>query len=260
MSRSPLSYPLNRHADMDAGGAADLQTDVMRFMAIISLCLVAIFALVQSLPTPTAPLPDPASEPAPPPAPVVKRELPKPDPKPATVPEPVVQQASAAVADMRMPELDAATPPATAFPKAQPDTSPPLASSAPPSPRKEAAASAEQEGFSLRFESDRALKRLVANKDIGLYALERGSAMRMAVDGGALSFWPASSPRQIYEMDEATVPAEVVGALRRSAPENRVQWGVTLPRSMTRDLDRYLMERAGGALVIQSNGRLVLEE
>ena len=50
MSRSPLAYPLNRGADMDVGGAADLQTDVMRFMAIISLCLVAIFALVQSMP------------------------------------------------------------------------------------------------------------------------------------------------------------------------------------------------------------------
>ena len=50
MTRSPLFYALNRGADSDAGGAADLQTDVMRFMAIISLCLVAIFALVQSIP------------------------------------------------------------------------------------------------------------------------------------------------------------------------------------------------------------------
>jgi len=50
MTRSPLAYPLNRGADMDVGGAADLQTDVMRFMAILSLCLVAIFALVQSMP------------------------------------------------------------------------------------------------------------------------------------------------------------------------------------------------------------------
>src|SRR5210317_40208 len=50
MTRSPLAYPLNRSADLDAGGAADLQTDIMRFMAILSLCLVAIFALVQSIP------------------------------------------------------------------------------------------------------------------------------------------------------------------------------------------------------------------
>ena len=50
MTRSPLFYALNRGADGDAGGVADLQTDVMRFMAIISLCLMAIFALVQSIP------------------------------------------------------------------------------------------------------------------------------------------------------------------------------------------------------------------
>ena len=55
MNRSPLFYPLNRGMDADAGGAADLQTDVMRFMAIISMCLVAIFALVQSIPL--APVP-----------------------------------------------------------------------------------------------------------------------------------------------------------------------------------------------------------
>ena len=57
MTRSPLAYPLNRTADTDVGGAADLQTDIMRFMAILSLCLVAIFALVQSIPmAPTEPV------------------------------------------------------------------------------------------------------------------------------------------------------------------------------------------------------------
>ena len=66
MSRSPLAYPLNRAADTDVGGAADLQTDVMRFMAILALCLVAIFALVQSIPltpSPAEAVPDPAPEP-----------------------------------------------------------------------------------------------------------------------------------------------------------------------------------------------------
>ena len=61
MSRSPLAYPLSRSVDGDAGGAADLQTDIMRFMAILALCLVAIFALVQSIPL--APKPVPAAKP-----------------------------------------------------------------------------------------------------------------------------------------------------------------------------------------------------
>ncbi len=66
MSRSPLAYPLTRGIDADSGGAADLQTDIMRFMAILALCLVAIFALVQSIPLAPTPqvteVPEPAQE------------------------------------------------------------------------------------------------------------------------------------------------------------------------------------------------------
>ena len=79
MMRSPLAYPLNRGADMDAGGAADLQTDVMRFMAILSLCLVAIFALVQSMPM--SPPADPVPEP----------QTVTPTPVPATSADPVTE-------------------------------------------------------------------------------------------------------------------------------------------------------------------------
>ena len=94
MNRSPLFYPLNRGADADAGGAADLQTDVMRFMAILSLCLVAIFALVQSIPlAPVKPAPTPTidsqqqpaeEEPSPPP---VEIKLTRPAPVKAVVKE-----------------------------------------------------------------------------------------------------------------------------------------------------------------------------
>ena len=72
MTRSPLFYPLSRGMDSEAGGVADLQTDVMRFMAILALCLVAIFALVQSIPVntvapeiPAAEVPTPVSTPEP---------------------------------------------------------------------------------------------------------------------------------------------------------------------------------------------------
>ncbi len=95
MTRSPLAYPLNRSADMDAGGAADLQTDIMRFMAILSLCLVAIFALVQSIPiTPTQPVQAESQAPA---AVAAKKLIPPPDlPKPVA-PTPVKTPAEKAV-------------------------------------------------------------------------------------------------------------------------------------------------------------------
>ena len=93
MMRSPLAYPLNRSADMDGGGAADLQTDIMRFMAILSLCLVAIFALVQSIPmTPAPPVePEPQDTPVEP-TPIIAKIPPAAPPKPAvpkTVEKPV---------------------------------------------------------------------------------------------------------------------------------------------------------------------------
>lgn len=264
MSRSPLSYPLNRHADMDAGGAADLQTDVMRFMAIISLCLVAIFALVQSLPAPT--LAEPVEVSAETPTTLVA--VPKPQTitqtiPPAAVAEQPPQQTKRTQAVARSPaHLPVAEKRPTPLPPT--DSTPPLASSAPPSPgtvtTAPAADPAADEGFSLRFESDDALKHLVARNDIGFFALDGSNTQRLSVERNGVSFWSASNPREIYEMDESTVPTDVIRALRRGASLEPVQWGVTLPPKVRRDLDRFLAENSGGALIIGRDGRLRLEE
>ena len=264
MSRSPLSYPLNRGMDMDAGGAADLQTDVMRFMAIISLCLVAIFALVQSLPTPVsqseAAAPPPQQEPI-----VVRAEEPEPvkPPVPRRKP-PAAKPPPAEPAPKPVPKL-AALPPAPVYeaPAKIPDPPvkpSPLASAPPPVPVQAPAAPAPKtparKGFSLRFESDLALTRLVARNEIGLYALQPGKAQRMSVNRGAVSFWPAGSPGQIHEMDESTVPDSIIAALRRSSTGGTFRWGVTLPSGLSRDLNRYLTEYEGGELIIGANGDL----
>ena len=53
-----------RHGEADT--SETLQSDVMRFMAILGLCLVAIFALVKSLPTsPVETVPNRQSAPEP---------------------------------------------------------------------------------------------------------------------------------------------------------------------------------------------------
>ncbi len=225
MNRSPLFYPLNRAGDADAGGAADLQTDIMRFMAILALCLVAIFALVQSiplLPTPTETNAAPSPEPEPAPEPAADEPLETP-PKPAA--------AAAPVAPAAQPVEAAAAPPA-------------------------------EEGFTLRFESDVALTRLVARNAVGLYAISPQRALRMSVNRGAYTFWPASAPNQYHEMDPGTVPDAVVTALRRSGSlglEPVVRWGVTLPANMRRQLDGYLADYSSGSLVIEADGNLRLE-
>ena len=263
MSRSPLAYPLNRAADTDVGGAADLQTDVMRFMALLALCLVAIFALVQSIPLTPVPA-EPALEPATPaakaasvpppaaPAAQVTETMPGPPETEVTNPAPPEQRVlltrptwvpqfeprQRAIPEPPTPATRPAEQPAVAEPEA-----------APPEP--------EQPGFVLRFASDAALMRAVAAHHVGVYAIEAGRARRMTVSDSRISFWDASMPNTFHEMETDTVPAAVVAALSRTAaPAQSVSWGVTLPGSMTAQLELLMQEHDGGALVIGAGGHV----
>jgi len=227
MTRSPLFYPLSRGMDSEAGGVADLQTDVMRFMAILALCLVAIFALVQSIPVntvaPEIPAADvPAAVATPEPALV-------PAPEPVTVPDPVPEP--------EVLESVVATPPKPAMPK--PDR-----------------------GFTLKFETDLALTRLVARNEVGLYAIGLEKSLRMNVNRGRLSFWPASIPNEFHEMDAATVPEDVVLALRRSMglQSESIKWGVTLPPDMQDQLTLFMNTAESGTLLITARGDVQLEQ
>lgn len=208
MSRSPYSYSWTRSGDNDAGGIADLQTDVMRFMAILAICLVAIFALVQSIPL------EPVVEPIPAPAPTPKTQPAEPT-EPAEPAEPV-------------------------------QTTPPVQSTQP-------------QGFTLQFETDLALTRLVARNEIGLYAIGEDESLRMSVNRGRFSFWPASTPNEFHEMDSSTVPGDVAAALRRMHDQRQARWGVTLPTGMQRQLEELLQTGGGGAIYIAANGQLRLE-
>lgn len=225
MTRSPLFYPLSRGMDSEAGGVADLQTDVMRFMAILALCLVAIFALVQSIPVnPVAPEIPAADVPAP-----VATPEPVPAPEPVTVPDPVPEP--------EVLESVVATPPKPAMPK--PDR-----------------------GFTLKFETDLALTRLVARNEVGLYAIGLEKSLRMNVNRGRLSFWPASIPNEFHEMDAATVPEDVVLALRRSMglQSESIKWGVTLPPDMQDQLTLFMNTAESGTLLITARGDVQLEQ
>lgn len=231
MMRSPLFYPLNRGMDAEGGGVADLQADVMRFMAILSLCLMAIFALVQSIPL----------------APVVHTteikivELPVEQSAP---PKPVVT--AAREIKLTRPQPQRLPPPAQAIAsvEAAPVEADPL-----------------QQGFTLRFEDDITLNRLVARNEVGLYAIFPEKSFRMNVNRGQMSFWPASVPKQFHEMDASTVPDPVIEAFKRSNGSRvaDLQWGVTIPSRTARQLEQYLREASGGALIIDADGDLRLE-
>lgn len=264
MTRSPLAYPLNRSADMDIGGAADLQTDVMRFMAILSLCLVAIFALVQSIPlTPAEPVlvePEPApivEERVPTPPPPTPKPLAKPTPKP-----PPVEKAVTLTRPTWQPKYTPRAPvkpEPVAIPEAAPEPEPvevqqAVAEPAPP-PKP------EKTGFTLRFASDTALTRAVAAHQVGVYAIAPDRAMRMTVSESRISFWDASTPNTFHEMDTATVPGPVISALARTGSmTDAVDWGVTLPGKMKTQLDALMQAHQGGSLIIGGSGDIHWEE
>ena len=248
MTRSPLAYPLNRGADMDVGGAADLQTDVMRFMAILSLCLVAIFALVQSMPVTPTVVPvletkiEAVAEPAPVPDVETKVE-PAPEPETVEAPKPVT---------LTRPKW---------VPKYEPQSTPVDSTPIEATPAVEVAAVVEEpEGFTLRFESDTALTRLVSASQVGVYAIEGERARRMTVSESRISFWDASLPNSFHEMDASTVPSPVLDALSRTGVDTgSVSWGVTLPGKLKDQLNGLMQENRGGSLVIGTSGNIRLE-
>jgi hypothetical protein len=254
--RSPLAYPLNRGADMDVGGAADLQTDVMRFMAILSLCLVAIFALVQSMPVspPVVSNPESIVETVSDPAPE-----PFPEPKPEPVQEPQIVETPKLVTLTRPKWVAKYEPGST--PKTTPSTP---VTEAPAAdvvvPTTPATPVEEQEGFTLRFESDAALTRLVAASQVGVYAIDGERARRMTVSESRISFWDASLPNSFHEMEASTVPLPVIDALTRTGVETgNISWAVTLPGKLKGQLDGLMREHTGGSLVIGTNGNIRLE-
>ncbi|MGI9233319.1 MAG: hypothetical protein ACR2RD_06785 [Woeseiaceae bacterium] len=278
MTRSPLAYPLNRSADMDAGGAADLQTDIMRFMAILSLCLVAIFALVQSIPMqPSEParpatvtqeiaaaadeIPEEKTGEKAVDKAVEKAIIPRvPIRAPATAP--VAKPVNEAVTLTRPKWVPRFTPKDSTTDAAIPEEQPlqpktivaeveDAVQTLPPPVESESA------GFILRFESDAALTRLVATNRIGFYALGNGRAQRMTVRDSRFSFWDASTPNTYHEMDAMTVPDPVIKALTRSGtPAADVSWGVTLPGRLKTQLDELMLEHNSGSLIIVANGEI----
>ncbi len=248
MNRSPLYYPMNRGGDADAGGAADLQTDVMRFMAILSLCLVAIFALVQSIPlAPTLPAP----------------EEPLPNSEPQTITEEAPENGvrkTEIVLTRPVPARMVSPRERVALQRPRPS---PVRTTKPeeseePAQATVAASEPVEEGFTLRFETDLALTDLVARQQVGFYAITTEKSLRMSITGDDISFWPASLPDRYHEMDESTVPAEVLAAYRNSYQADDIKWGVTLPTSMSQELNAFLANESGGSLIIAASGQIDL--
>ena len=245
----------------EAGGAAELQTDVMRFMAIISMCLVAIFALVQSIPlAPQSPATDVEVQPEPVKATEPMIETTQPMAAEAQIvtltrPEPVVMRSSESPVALQRPARTVKLPVESPKPAVE-------STAAEPRPQTQVVATTpEHQGFTLRFESDAVLTRLVENGTIGLYVIAGNQARRLQIESGRISYWSSSTPDQIHEMDPATVPNPFITTWNRQHGEagSVEKWGVSLPPSMSRQVRTHIAGSDGGSLIIGDSGQVRLE-
>ncbi|TVS14474.1 MAG: hypothetical protein EA417_15205 [Gammaproteobacteria bacterium] len=203
-----------------------LQTDVMRFMAIIAFCLVAILALVRQV-EPEAASDDSAMSTVsfpPEPEPVTRepRTLP-------TIPDPVTEPKPEPVPERSRESLSIAANPTAAEPD---DTS--------------------EEGLVLRFASDSDFLRLVNSGRLEVFAFSDDGAWQLAP---GLFLRPASAPGALHELLPSTLPAAMRAALTAERGSmNGYRWGMRMPARMEAQIQDLLRSASSGALIIDRNG------
>jgi hypothetical protein len=291
----PVDTPARSYAD---SADRELEADVMRFVAILALCLVAISTLVDDLPPappPAAvitPRPDPAEPAQPakiegptsiPAARVLRTMVPaSPASPPASasaragdaVPITSAERAAGRPSEPRSPAPVAAPspePPPTVSgtptaPRVRPTSArtgapaPSVASAADGPPSPGATDTRPRRGFTLRFATDAALLRLVARGTAEVFVFDGAETLRLALAAAGPIFSPAPGPSQFHAIDGATVPAVLQEALAARAPlSDEAVWGVTLPADTRRALAGLIRSHDGGALVIDERGRVRLE-
>jgi hypothetical protein len=152
--------------------------------------------------------------------------VPKPEPKPEPKPDPV---------------------PAPA-PEATPET--PQRTTPPP----------DRRGFTLRFGSDAAMLRLVSRGEAEVFLIDGGKAWQLGFGDAGAQFVQAPAPAQFHAIAADTVPRLLRDAAIRDTPGADVVWGVTLPEHTARELAGLLRAHDHGDLIIDSRGRITLEQ
>ena len=118
-----------------------------------------------------------------------------------------------------------------------------------------------RKGFTLRFASDAALQKLIFLGKVNFYALTGIKAWQLHLTGGQPVFSPAKFPREIYEMETSTVPIDYAEAFHRQVAafgRGSVTWGVTLPAQTTASINRLIAGRDGADLLIMPDGEVIL--
>lgn len=221
MSRRPTA---SHHLDTDG-----LQADVMRFMAIIAFCLIAMLALVKNLDGPS------------PEEPQVAETV-----EPMDAAEVAVRQVAEAAEAATVAEV----PVAIETHEATPVT--------PRSQKVEKAGKAEDEALTFRFASERDFLHLLATDEVQLYASTSTGFARLNNDFTLTDERPRE---EVFEVMPHSVPPEIERIFRRAGRDP--VYLVDLPPRTRAELRAFLDSidpgRASGALVIHADGHITHE-
>ena len=261
-----------------------LQTDVMRFMAIIGLCLAALFALVQGLPGNREQTISPNDSQI-----EIERQLAdlkdRLDASNQTLRgtkarlddvslenmELKRQQVTDRTKRMEAKAESVEQPPSTRE-RQRPDSTDTSRSAeevplqtppgvAPEDGQTLSRAPEKEQGFVLMFASEQALDGLLRRGHIRFVALREDEAWLLSVTGRALAYRKHDLPGRFHEMSPGTVPEQYIRAFSRGAGRPAVRdmvWAVVLPPAIEQRVHELMVASQGGVLVIQSDGSVKL--
>ncbi|EGW55473.1 hypothetical protein [Candidatus Endoriftia persephonae] len=243
---------------LQGDGGDSLQTDVMRFMAILGFCLLAIFALVQSLPQD-----DPQREAL---SAQISQLTQQREQHRAELSQlhQQLEQAAARAQQMAQSARESATTiqqqrrqiealsGQLASATEQRKSSREAQAQRWPSDTTQPAKLLRQPGFTLRFASDQVLLQLIRQRHIKFFAISGEMAWRAT---SALSYIEQRPPSQIHEMSTATVPSALINALPTSRADE-MTWGVVLPAAIHTEIKQLMQQYRQGDLVIDRHGKV----
>ena len=214
--------PWERYAQ-DSGELQALETDVMRFIAILGLCLAAIFSLVNS-------------------AEVNQRQV------PSTPHEPHSSEQAIETPDLT--SSQALKAPVSEESQEHQEHAESMFN------QQLSDSDLRAIGFTLEFESEDIMKELQAAGQIQIFVVSVGYFW-VYLDAG--TFTRVQAPPSYYRMHPETVPSQL--RIKASGLEvgDTIEWGVTLPLATSLGIQRLMESRQGGNLVIGADAEVALE-
>lgn len=248
-----------------------LQTDIMRFFAIVCLCLLAIFAAISGTPGSAESELQAENQSL---SSALTEEKEKTTELQAQLTE-LQQQISeqqrttqelqrqlvlaGAAASKPVPLAKPVPKPEPPVPKPVPKPQPEPVSEPKPEPMLTAEPVEEQEGFSLSFANDDAFEQLLRTPKLRLIAASGSRAWSVGFNGGNAVVESAGG-KTSYPLAVGTIPADVLADAERAIGQKIDAWSVWLNPSLDSALKSKMQQRKGGDLVLQSDGKIVFRQ